>query len=105
MEPKKVIERLEVMRDCYEMFFESNDSAGFEAKYKENREAFEYAVQLISNIPEGAVLIDARKLRADLQLYFNEAILQGVTPETMFRQILAEIDNAKPIIGGKSNEM
>ena len=46
MEPKKVIERLEVMRDCYEMFFGSNDSAGFEAKYKENKEAFEYAVQL-----------------------------------------------------------
>lgn len=101
MGPNKAIERLEVMRDCYEMFFGGNDSAGFEAKYRENREAFDYAVDLIKNIPEGAVLIDARKLRADLQLYFNEAILQGVTPETMFRQILAEIDGAKPIIGGE----
>ena len=105
MGPEKAIERLEVMRDCYEMFFGNNDSAGFEAKYKENREAFEYAVQIISNIPEGAVLIDARKLRADLQLYFNEAIMQGVTPETMFRQILAEIDGANRIIGGNQNEM
>lgn len=103
MTPGKAIERLEVMRDCYEMFFGGNDSAGFEAKYRENREAFDYAVDLIKNIPEGAVLIDARKLRADLQLYFNEAILQGVTPETMFRQILSEIDGAKPIIGGETN--
>ena len=102
MTPEKALERMEVMRDCYEMFFGGNDGAGFETKYKENREAFDFAVRIISVIPEGAVLIDARKLKADLQLYFNEAIMQGVTPETMFRQILAEIDEAKPIIGGKA---
>ena len=50
------------------------------------------------------MLIDAKRLKADLQLYFNEAIMQGVTPETMFRQILAEIDEAKPIIGGDMYE-
>lgn len=102
MTPEKAVERLEVMRDCYEMFFGGNDASGFEAKYQENRDAFNYAVSVIKEIPEGARLIDANKFRADLQLYFNEAILQGVTPETMFRQILSELDGAPTILGGET---
>ena len=48
MTPEKAIERLEVMRDCYEMYFGSNDKAvGFEAKYAENREAFNMAVEAL----------------------------------------------------------
>lgn len=98
----KAIERLEVMRDCYEMFFGGNDSAGYEAKYRENREAFDFAVNVLQQIPDGSRLIDANQLKADLQLYFNQAILQGLTAETVFMQILADIDNAPTILGGAS---
>lgn len=102
MTNEKTIERLEVMRDCYMVFFDNNGATGYEAKYKENKEAFDKAVSLLKAIPEGARLIDANKLKADLQLFFNEAILQGVTAETAFRQFLADIDNAPTILGGES---
>jgi hypothetical protein len=102
MKNDKVIERLEVMRDCYMVFFDNNGGTGYEAKYKENKEAFDIAVSLLKNIPEGARLIDANGLKADLQLYFNEAVLQGVTAETAFLQILADIDNAPTVLGGES---
>ena len=103
MTTQQAIERLEVMRDCYEAFFGSSDGCGFEAKYKENREAFDMAVSMLRDIPVNARLIDANELKADLQLYFNEAVLQGVTAETAFLQILADIDNAPTIMrGGES---
>ena len=48
MTTKQAIERLEVMRDCYEMFFGSTPGAiGFEAKYRENKEAFDMAVEAL----------------------------------------------------------
>lgn len=102
MTNEKVIERLEVMRDCYQCFFDNSGACGYEAKYRENKEAFDIAVSLLKNIPEGARLVDANKLKADLQLYFNEAVLQGVTAETAFLQILADIDNAPTVLGGES---
>lgn len=102
MKNEKVIERLEVMRDCYQCFFDNSGACGYEAKYRENKEAFDIAVSLLKNIPEGARLVDANKLKADLQLYFNEAVLQGVTAETAFLQILADIDNAPTVLGGES---
>ena len=102
MKNDKVIERLEVMRDCYMVFFDNNGGTGYEAKYKENKEAFDIAVSLLKNIPEGERLIGANKLKADLQLFFNEAILKGITAETLFMQILADIDNAPTILGGES---
>lgn len=101
MTPEKAIERLEVMRDCYMVFFDNNGGTGYEAKYKENKEAFDMAVKLLKEIPEGARLIDANKFKADLQLYFNQAILQGLTAETVFMQILADLDNAHTILGGE----
>ena len=100
MTPEKAIERLEVMRDCYQCFFDNSGACGYEEKYRENKEAFNMAVKLLKEIPEGARLIDANKLRADFQLYFNEAILKGITVETLFMQILADIDNAHTIFGG-----
>lgn len=100
MTPEKAIERLEVMRDCYQCFFDNSGACGYEAKYRENKEAFNMAVKLLKEIPEGARLIDANELRADLQLFFNEAILKGITVETLFMQILADIDNAPTIFGG-----
>lgn len=100
MTPEKAIERLEVMRDCYQCFFDNSGACGYEAKYKENKEAFNMAVSLLKEIPEGARLIDANELKADLQLYFNEAILKGITVETLFMQILADIDNAPTILQG-----
>ena len=102
MTNEKTIERLEVMRDCYMVFFDNNVGTGYEAKYKENKEAFDKAVSLLKAVPDGARLIDANKLKADLQLYFNQAILQGLTAETVFMQILADIDNAPTILGGES---
>ena len=102
MTPEKAIERLEVMRDCYQCFFDNSGACGYEAKYRENKEAFNMAVKLLKEIPEGARLIDANELKADLQLYFNEAVLQGITPETMMMQILADLDNATTIFGGES---
>ena len=102
MTPEKAIERLEVMRDCYQCFFDNSGACGYEAKYRENKEAFNMAVKLLKEIPEGARLIDANRLKADLQLYFNEAVLQGVTAETAFLQILADLDNAPTILGGES---
>ena len=100
MTPEKAIERLEVMRDCYQCFFDNSGACGYEAKYRENKEAFNMAVKLLKEIPEGSRLIDANELKADLQLYFNEAILKGITVETLFMQILADIDNAPTILGG-----
>lgn len=100
MTNKQVIERLEVMRDCYMVCFNDNGGTGYEAKYKENKEAFDIAVSFLQKVPDDARLIDANKLRSDLQLYFNEAILQGVTPETMFMQILQSIDNSPTLLGG-----
>lgn len=102
MTPEKAIERLEVMRDCYQCFFDNSGACGYEAKYRENKEAFNMAVKLLKEIPEGARLIDANKFKADLQLYFNQAILQGLTVETAFMQILADLDNAPTILGGES---
>lgn len=102
MKNDKVIERLEVMRDCYMVFFDNNGGTGYEAKYKENMEAFDKAVSLLKAVPDGARLIDANRLKADLQLFFNQAILQGLTAETVFMQILADIDNAPTILGGES---
>ena len=101
METEKAIERLEVMRDCYEVFFDNSGACGYEAKYKENKEAFDIAVKLLREIPKGARLINANGLKADLQLSFNEAVLQDITPETMMMQILADIDNAPTILGGE----
>ena len=100
MTNEKAIERLEVMRDCYMVFFDNNGGTGYEAKYKENKEAFDKAVSLLKAVPDGSRLIDANQLKADLQLYFNQAILQGLTAETVFMQILADIDNAPTILGG-----
>ena len=97
----KAIERLEVMRDCYMVFFDNNGGTGYEAKYKENKEAFDKAVSLLKAVPDGSRLIDANQLKVDLQLYFNQAILQGLTAETVFMQILADIDNAPTILGGE----
>lgn len=97
----KAIERLEVMRDCYMVFFDNNGGTGYEAKYKENKEAFDKAVSLLKAVPDGSRLIDANQLKSDLQLYFNQAILQGLTAETVFMQILADIDNAPTILGGE----
>lgn len=102
MTPEKAIERLEVMRDCYQCFFDNSGACGYEAKYRENKEAFNMAVKLLKEIPEGSRLIDANKFKADLQLYFNQAILQGLTAETAFMQILADLDNAPTILGGES---
>ena len=102
MTPEKAIERLEVMRDCYQCFFDNSGACGYESKYRENKEAFNMAVKLLKEIPEGARLIDANKFKADLQLYFNQAILQGLTAETAFMQILADLDNAPTILGGES---
>lgn len=98
----KAIERLEVMRDCYMVFFDNNGGTGYEAKYKENKEAFDKAVSLLKAVPDGARLIDANQLKADFQLYFNQAVLQGLTAETVFMQLLADIDNAPTILGGAS---
>lgn len=103
MTTQQAIERLEVMRDCYEAFFGSSDGCGFEAKYKENREAFDIAVSVLRDIPVNARLIDANELKADLQLFFNYEILKGLTAETLFMQILTDIDNAPTIMrGGES---
>jgi len=105
MNDKEAIERLEVMKDCYMMFFDNSSGGRSEAKYEENKQAFEYAVnaiRILSKIPKEAVLID----RGDLwQAVIHHTYSVNVTEDVnqAITEVLSLIDEADIYFGGEEN--
>ena len=108
MTPDKVVERLEVLRDCYQMFFDNESGGvGFEAKYRENKEAFDIAVKavrIISKLPPDAVLIDRDELHNAVMFHTYSV---NVTDEVnkAIGEVLKMIREAEVIFGGDGNEI
>lgn len=103
MEAEKVVERLEVLRDCYQMFFDNqNNGVGFEAKYRENKEAFNEAVKavrILSKISPDAVLIDKDNLYHAV-LFHTYPVNVTEDVNTAIKEVLKMIEQAEVLFDG-----